>query len=73
MRSFNDEHGHPWQAALMEASYGNVLLLFSRIGADDVLQAQLSASHLREAERMLADADEAGLRKLLSEATPWQR
>lgn len=72
MRSFDDELGHHWQAAIMEASYGNVLLVFSRLGASDVLQATLDAAHLREAEEMLAAADEAALRALLADATPWE-
>lgn len=72
MRSFDDDHGNSWQAALMEASYGNVLLVFSRIGAADVLQTPMFAEHLREAEQQLADTDEAGLRKWLAEASPWE-
>lgn len=73
MRNFNDENGHSWQAALMEASYGNIMLIFSRNGIDDIRQTLLGAAHLREAENMLADADETALRKLLSEADPWGR
>lgn len=72
MRSFDDEHGNHWQAALMEASYGNILLIFSRTGADDIMQTTLQAAHLREAEQMLAAADEARLRTLLAGATPWE-
>lgn len=71
MRSFDDEHGNPWQAALLEASYGTIMLVFSRIGAGDILQTLLDATHLRDAEQMLASADEARLRQLLTEAAPW--
>lgn len=71
MRSFDDERGGHWQAALMEASFGNILLIFSAIGAEGALGKSLSAANFQEAERMLADADEASLRTLLAEAKPW--
>ena len=34
MRSFDDDRGGHWQAALLEASFGNVMLVFSRIGGE---------------------------------------
>lgn len=71
MRSFDDEHGGHWQAALMEASFGNVLMIFSPIGAEGVMTRPLDAANLQEAERLLAGADEAALRRLLAEARPW--
>ena len=71
MRSFDDDQGGHWQAALLEASFGNVLAIFSRIGADGVLHAPLNAANFHEAEQWLADADEAQLRSLLAAATPW--
>ena len=71
MRSFDDEHGSHWQAALMDASFGNVLLVFTRIGADGVLGTPLEAANFHEAEDWLAEAGEARLRALLAEAKPW--
>lgn len=71
MRSFDDEQGGHWQAALMEASFGNVLMIFSRIGGDGALHTPIHAANLNEAENLLADADEARLRKFLAQATPW--
>lgn len=71
MRSFDDEHGGHWQAALMEASFGNVLMMFTRIGGEGVLQRPLEAANFQEAQRLLADADEARLRALLADAQPW--
>lgn len=71
MRSFDDAQGGHWQAALMEASFGNVLMVFSRIGADGVLHKPLEAANFREAEQLLAGADEPRLRALLAEAKPW--
>lgn len=71
MRSFDDTDGGHWQAALMEASFGNVLMIFSRIGGEGVLKKPLAAANLPQAEQLLADADEAALRGLLAEAVPW--
>jgi hypothetical protein len=71
MRSFDDEHGGHWQAALMEASFGNVLLVFTRIGAEGVLHGPLGSANFREAERWLAEAGEDRLRALLAEAKPF--
>jgi hypothetical protein len=71
MRSFDDEHGSHWQAALLEASFGNVMLVFSRIGGNGVLQKMLDTSNYREAEQWLAGSDEVALRTALAEAKPW--
>ena len=71
MRSFDDEQGGHWQAALMEASFGNVLLIFSRIGGEGALHTPLDSANFHEAEQLLANADEARLRSLLAEAKPW--
>lgn len=71
MRSFDDNRGGHWQAALMEASFGNVLVIFSRIGGEGVLHKALDTANYREAEQWLAGADEARLRELLAEAQPW--
>lgn len=71
MRSFDDDQGGHWQAALLEASFGNVLVIFSRIGGEGVLHAPLDSANFHEAEQLLADADEARLRGLLANAKPW--
>ena len=71
MRTLDDEHGGHWQAALLEASFGNVLLIFSRIGGEGVLHKTLETANFREAEQWLADSDDASLRASLAEAEPW--
>ena len=71
MRSFDDDRGDHWQAALLEASFGNVLMIFSRIGGEGVLRRMLDTANYREAEQWLAGLDEAALRALLIEAEPW--
>lgn len=71
MRSFDDDRGGHWQAALLEASFGNVLVIFSRIGGDGVLHAPLDSANFHEAEQLLADADVTQLRSLLASAKPW--
>ena len=71
MRSFDDAQGNRWQAAMLEASYGIMLVIFSRTGSDEVLKNELDAASLLDAEQLLADMDEAGLRATLVEAVPW--
>ncbi|OOG49889.1 hypothetical protein [Polaromonas sp. C04] len=71
MRSFDDAQGNQWQAALLEASYGSYLVVFSRTGGDEVLKNELNASSLIEAEQLLAAMDEAGVRATLAGAVPW--
>ncbi|HTM27946.1 MAG TPA: hypothetical protein VL097_01130 [Rhodanobacter sp.] len=73
MRTFDDAQGQHWQAALMEASFGGVVLVFGRIGGSEVLQQPLDAevANLTQAEQLLADLDEAGLRRFLAAAVPW--
>jgi hypothetical protein len=74
MRTFDDTQGQHWQAALMEASFGGVVLVFGRIGGNEVLQKALDAeaANLDAAEQLLANLDEAGLRAFLAEAVPWR-
>lgn len=71
MRSFEDTQGGHWQAALLEASFGNVMMVFSPLGADGARKTALDAANLHEAEQLLADADETALRQLLAQAVPW--
>ena len=54
MRSFETPDGQHWQAALLEASYGQVLLIFSTDAAGDLGQHSMSAGHLAEATAPLA-------------------
>ncbi len=72
MRSFEDAKGGRWQAALMEASFGNVLVIFSRIGGLGVPQMPLDPAHFHEPDQLLAVADASPLRILLASARPWQ-
>lgn len=70
MRSFQDGQGKPWQAAILDASWGNAVLVFTPLGSSEVLKCELHAANLAEAEQMLADMDEAALRAALAEAVP---
>ena len=71
MRSFDDPQGRHWQAALLEASYGNVMLVLSPLDGTEVVQHLLDADNLADAEVEIAALDDAGLRALLAEALPW--
>ena len=56
----------------MEASFGNVVLVFTRIGTPGVLHTALDAANFHEAEAWLADAGEDRLLAMLAGAEPWQ-
>lgn len=72
MRVFENEQGERWQAALLEASYGYILLIFSQLrGGDTPRQFLLGADYMAEASRQLAEMDEAQLRDSLAKSKPW--
>ncbi|MDT3679502.1 MAG: hypothetical protein ROZ64_11790 [Burkholderiaceae bacterium] len=71
MRTFEDDRGRRWQAALLEASWGNVLLLFSAFDGDDTRQQLLDAQNMSEAVSRLAVMSDDELRALLSTASAW--
>ena len=71
MRSFDDPRGRRWQAALLEASYGTVMLVLSPMDGTDVVQHLLGSDNLVDAEVELAALDDAALGALLAEAKPW--
>ncbi len=75
MREFDDAQGGHWQAALIEGSFGDVALVFGRIGGDEVLMRSMrpEAANFGEAEQVLAKLDESSLRAMLAEAKPWSR
>jgi hypothetical protein len=56
---------------VLDASYGNMLLVFSHAGDLTVRKAVMAAENLRLAEQELADMDESQLRGLLAESMPW--
>lgn len=72
MRSFEDSHGRHWQAALLDASYGNVMLVFSPLRAGTLRRCALEVSTMAEAMAVLAALDEDGLRAMLLEADSWE-
>lgn len=71
MRSFDNAQGEHWQAALMEASFGNTLLVFSRIGGDGVRVQPLETANYSESEHWLAATEAAELCRLLDGAKPF--
>jgi len=73
MRNFDDAQGGHWQAALIEGSFGDVVLVFGRIGGDQVLVRSMrpEAANFGEAEQVLAKLDEGSLQAMLAEARPW--
>lgn len=71
MRTFDDPQGRPWQAALLEASYGSIALVFSPLHGDGLRSLSMPAQTLTEAEAALAALEVADLRGLLERARPW--
>lgn len=71
MRSFEDDQGRLWQAALLDGSYGNVLLIFSLLRGEDLRKQVMQAENLAQAQDQLAVLDEAGLLEALAAADPW--
>lgn len=70
MRTFED-HGKTWQAALLDASYGNIMLVFSPVHGGEIRQQLLTAANLSEAEAQLDGMDDEALCEMLSGADPW--
>lgn len=70
MHTFEDEQGQAWQVAVLDASFGSVMLVFSRHGSTDLLKGDLYAADVAEAREMLAAMDDAELRSRLAEAVP---
>ncbi|MBN8728335.1 MAG: hypothetical protein J0H15_11635 [Xanthomonadales bacterium] len=71
MRSFTDADGRRWQAALLDASYGEVLLVFSPAQGAGNRASPLAAGNLAEAMGEFAALDEAGLQRLLGQSEPY--
>ncbi len=73
MRTFRDAQGTQWQAALLDGSFGGVILIFGQLSGSALLHRPLDgmAENLNAAEQLLASLDDAGLRGLLAEASPW--
>ena len=72
MRSFESLDGQRWQAALLEASYGQILLIFSPAAGDELRQHLMMAEYLAQAQQQLDATDDAALAQWLADATPWQ-
>jgi len=72
MRTFDDAHGQAWQAALLEASYGQLWLVFSPMGGGELRQCPCPASGRAEAQAALASCAVADLRAWLDAATSWE-
>ena len=71
MRSFSDNQGQEWQADVMDASYGNMLMLFWRLGSFDIYKSPLQAGNHLSAEHEVAAFSDDELRARLASAEPW--
>lgn len=71
MRCFDDAQGRQWDAALLDASYGNILLIFSARQGQDIRQQLLGAENQAQADAQLAAFSDDELRTQLDLAQPW--
>ena len=71
MRSFSDNDGQVWQAALGHESHGSMVIIFSRLGSFDVFKNGLSANNRLDAENEIAALSETELCSRLKAAEPW--
>lgn len=71
MRTFTDNQGKRWQAALLDASYGNIMLVFSPWQGDGIRQQLLGVENLAEGEASFAAMDDEELQRILAKASPW--
>ena len=71
MRSFDDGSGQVWQADVMDASYGNMLMLFWRLGSFEVYKSPLRSGNHLAAEHEVAAFTDAELCARLETAEPW--
>lgn len=71
MRSFEDSQGQTWQAALLDASYGVVLLIFSPMHAGELRRYAMPSENLAHAQSELAAMELEVLQQLLVDAEPW--
>ncbi|HET9047769.1 MAG TPA: hypothetical protein VFN29_02225 [Chiayiivirga sp.] len=71
MRSFEDPHGQTWQAALLDASYGVVLLIFSPMHAGELRRYAMPSENLAQAQDALVAMEPEALHRLLAEAEVW--
>ena len=71
MRSFHDPQGRAWQAAVLDASHGAVLLVFTPLEHDGLRRQRLAVDNLAAALDLVAGLDEADLCARLIAAEPW--
>lgn len=72
MRSFSDEAGRDWDAAVGRESWGSVVLLLAPRAEGGVRVAPLASETVRDAERELAAMSEQMLREQLAASRPWE-
>ncbi|CAH9019303.1 hypothetical protein [Candidatus Nitrosacidococcus sp. I8] len=71
MRTFNDDNGVAWQAALLEASYGNIMLVFSPLQGEEHRKKFMDTPNLAKADQKFLSFSEEDLRAMLRESTLW--
>ncbi len=71
MRTFIDANGRDWQAALLETSYGNVVLIFSPLQENIIRKWVMPTPNMVAADQYLTGLNDTELLALLAESEPW--
>lgn len=71
MRQFVDGAGMEWTAVLGRASYGEMMLLFSRRGTSAVYESPLEAATAAEGDDLLRTLADEVLRERLAQSIHW--
>lgn len=71
MRSFTDDDGAVWDAAIERESYGAYRLIFARRRGHELRHLLLDASTFETARTELEELSEPALRERLARAEPW--
>ena len=71
MRSFADEDGAQWEVFLGKASWGTLMLLFSRAGGGETRGSIMRAETALAANAELDALSDGELRARLRDSQPW--
>ena len=73
MRTFDDETGRTWQAAVLEASYGVQVLLFSPLEGSEMQIVYLESQNALDAGQELEALTDDDLRSRLADSEDWEQ
>jgi|HigsolmetaAR203D_1030402.scaffolds.fasta_scaffold78596_1 hypothetical protein len=72
IRTIADDSGRQWDITVGRESYGMQMLLFFPKDGGGVRKAMMTSITRLDADRELAELDEATLRERLAQSVPWE-